>query len=156
MKRWLLYLIIIVAISLLGISPFQRTDIAQLAPVEVVWLSWEKGRLCLQTDTQDVGYGEDVQSALENMKQTTAGTIFLETADYLIIEQGQEQFLEQVYPVLRPSCMVCVAERMPKMDTVVKFLRNHEPKTTLRQLRNGEGTVKHLIEMEGRFSWREE
>ncbi len=156
MKRWLLYLIIIAVISFLGISPFQRTDIAQLAPVEVVWLSSEKGRLCLQTDTQDVGYGTDVQSALENMMQTTAGTIFLETADYLIIEQGQEQFLEQIYSVLRPSCMVCVAAQMPKLDAAAEFLRVHEPEVTLRQLRNEEGTIKHLVEKEGRFSWREE
>ena len=156
MKRWLLYLIIIGIISFLGISPFQKTDIAQLAPVEVVWLSYEKGVLCLKTDTEDIGYGKDVQSALENMKQTASGTIFLETADYLIVEKGQARFLEQMHSVLRPSCMVCSATQMPELDEVAKFLQAHEPEATLRQLRNGEGKVKQLLEWEGRFSWREE
>ncbi len=150
MKRWIFY---IATVALLAATPFRGTDIASLAPVEVVWLTEMGGQVYLETDTGDVGWGADVRSALENMKAAASGSVFLETADYLIVEQGAEVLFEQVYDILRPSCMVCTAETMPDMEAAAAYLAAHEPKTTLRQRQVDQRNLPVLRERAGRFEW---
>lgn len=150
MKRWIFY---ITTVALLAVTPFRGTDIGELAPVEVVWLTEKNGQVYLETDTGDMGWGADVRSALEDMKAAAPGSVFLETADYLIVEQGREVLLEQVYDVLRPSCMVCAAEKMPDMEAAASYLTAHEPQTTLRQRQVEQRSLSMLREQEGRFEW---
>lgn len=150
MKRWIVY---IAAAALFAVTPFRGTDIAKLAPVEVVWLTEKGGQVYLETDTGDKGWGKDVSSALEDMKGAAPGSVFLETADYLIVEKGREGLLGQVYDVLRPSCMVCTAEQMPDMEAVAAYLAAHEPQTTLRQLQVEQKSLFVLREQAGRFEW---
>ncbi len=153
MKRWLVYLAVLV---LCGTFSNRGTDIGKLAPVEVVWLAENAGQVYLHTDTGDMGVGQDVQGALRNMKAAAPGTIFLETADYLLVEQGREALLTQVYDVLRPSCKVCVARSMPDLEKVATFLTAHEPQVTLRQYQVEKDALPILREQEGRFAWNAE
>lgn len=153
MKRWILYIAVFAGAALFGASPFQGTDISKLAPVEVVWLTDRGGQVHLETDTGDEGWGENVLAALADMKAAAPGSVFLETADYLIVEKGREDLLEQVYDVLRPSCMVCAAEKMPDMEAVAAYLAAHEPQTTLRQRQVDRRSLPLLREQEGRFEW---
>ena len=150
MKRWLAYT---AALILLAVFPLQGTDVGKLAPVEAVWLTEQNGQIYLQTDTGDVGRGEDVRSALQNMKATAYGTIFLDTADYLIVQEGKETLLQQVYDVLRPSCMVCSAAKIPDLERAVEFLAAHEPEITLRAYRVTQNSIPKLTEQEGRYKW---
>ena len=150
MKHWVQYIAVLVLIATL---PFKGTDIAKLAPVEVVWLTEENSQVYLQTDTGDIGMGKTVEDALANMKATALGTIFLETADYLVVKMGREDLVVQVYNVLRPSCMVCAAEKLPDMKSAAQFLAAHEPQITLRQYRAECGNLAILAERDGRFEW---
>lgn len=155
MKRWVLYFGTFLIISSLGISPFCGTDIARLSPVEMVWLSSQGGEVYLQTDAGDLGQGENVQAALEQMHRTSPGTIFLETADYLIVQQGKEYLIEQVYGIFRPSCLVFAAPQIPEGEDLSDFLKSHERGIPLRQLRNEQRQLPLLTEHEGRFEWLE-
>ena len=150
MKRWIFY---IAAVALFAATPSRDTDIASLAPVEVVWLTEENGQVYLETDTGDMGWGTDVRSALKDMKAAAPGSVFLETADYLIIEEGREDLLVQLFDVLRPSCKVCVARSMPDLEEAVPFLSAHEPQVTLRQYQVEKKGLPLLGEQEGRFEW---
>lgn len=151
MKNGLFYLSICAAAIITGAFSFRGTDVAQLAPVEAVWLTQQAQTVCLVTDTGDAGYGMSVWEALQDMKASASGMVFLETADYLIVEQGKEELLEQVYEILRPSCQVCVCDEMPQMPDVAKFLSVHEPSTTLRQLRNADMPIPLLKDTMGRM-----
>lgn len=155
MKQWVAYIATVMGVALFGISAFRGTDIAGLAPVEVVWLAEKGGEVYLETDDGNIGRGKDVRQVLADMKATAKGTIFLETADYLIVEAGQEELLEQVYDVFRPSCMVCVAEKMPDMEAATEFLTAHEPIVTLRQYRADQRELQILNEENGRLRWIE-
>jgi hypothetical protein len=152
MKRWILY---IATVALLSTTSFRGTDIAKLAPVEVVWLAEEDGQVLLMTDTEDVGRGAYVQEALAAMKDAALGTVFLDTADYLIVETGAETFLDQIAAVLRPSCMVCRAKQVPDLKKASQFLSAHEPDVTLRQWQNDGGRLPLLQEEERSFVWDE-
>lgn len=156
MKRWILYALAFAVVSVFGASPFYGTDIGELAPVEIVWLTQENGNVGVLTDTGDWGWGADVPSALGNLKATALGTVFLETADYLIVRRGSEKLLEQVYHILRPSCMICVAKEMPDMEQVSGFLRAHEPEITLRQYQNEALELPSLTLENGRYLWSEQ
>ncbi len=155
MKRWILYGVSVLALILLSASPFRGTDISKLVPVEVVWLAEDGGQVFLMTDTGDSGRGADVREALSDMKATAKGTIFLDTADYLIVEQDAEKFLNQITDVLRPSCMLCRAKHMPDLKEAAAFFSAHEPGVTLRQWRNDRKELPLLKEEERRFSWDE-
>ena len=151
MKNGLFYVSICAVAILAGVFSFQGTDVARLAPVEAVWLAQEAQTVCIVTDTGDVGYGRNVQEALQDMKASASGTIFLETADYLIVEQGREELLEQVYEIFRPACQVCVCYEMPQMPDVARFLSTHEPAMTLRQLRIADMPIPLLKDTKGRM-----
>ena len=153
MKYWLLFFSLFIATAIFGPASFRGTNIAKLAPVEVVWLSERDGQVSLKTDMGDFGVGEDMQAALEDMKASASGTVFLDTADYLIVEQGREELLEQAYTFLRPSCMICVAEKMPDLEVAAEYLSAHEPELTLREYRVDKGEIPELVEQEGRFAW---
>lgn len=156
MKRWIMYVLAFAVVSVFSASSFYGTDIGELAPVEIVWLTQENGNVGVFTDTRDWGWGADVLSALGNLKATAPGTVFLETADYLIVRRGSEKLLEQVYPILRPSCMICVAEEMPDMKQVSGFLRAHESEITLRQYQNEAVELPSLTLENGRYLWSEQ
>ena len=152
MKRWILYG---AALALLGISPFRGMDIGKLSPVETVWLAHQNGQVLIQTDAGDIGRGATVQEALANLQDSAAGIVFLETADYLIVQTGAQMLLSQEGDVFRPSCMVCLAERMPDLEQATEFLRTHEPGTTFRQWKAERSSLPLLQEKDGRFAWHD-
>jgi hypothetical protein len=149
-KRWIFCF---AAIILLGASTFRGTDIGKLIPVEAVWLMEQGGQVYLQTDTGDQGRGDSVQMALENMKAASPGVIFLETADYLIVKQGSEAILQQVYDILRPSCKLCAGASMPDMKKAAMYLAYHESPVTLREYQVEEKKLPIIREREGRIEW---
>lgn len=153
--RWLRYAMACVLVVLLGTSPFRGTDISALVPVEVVWIGMEESMVHLETDTGHFGEGRDVSAAIENLKSKAPGKVFLDTADYLIVEKGREELLEQLYTILRPSCMVCCADVVSDLEASVEFLKAHEPRTTLRQWKIDGISLPVLIETEGGFAWHE-
>ena len=147
------YIAVVAILALLSVTPFQATDISKLAPVEVVWLAEENGQILLVTDTEDVGRGANVMEVLSDMKSTATGTIFLDTADYLIVEVGAEKFLDQVADILRPSCMLCQANQMPDLEEAADFFSVHKWDVTLRQWQNERIALPMFIEEERRFVW---
>lgn len=155
MKRWLRYLIVIAFVVMYGASPFRGTDISALLPVEAVWVGMEGNMVRLETDTGQHGVGINVSKALEDLKSTAPGNVFLDTADYLIVQTGKEELLREIYPVLRPSCMVCAADTVADMEKAVEFLTAHEPMVTLRQWNVNQMQLQVLQEKEGRLKWCE-
>ena len=149
------YIAVAAIVALLCVTPFQSADISKLAPVEVVWLAEEDGQILLVTDTEDMGRGADVMEALSDMKATATGTIFLDTADYLIVEVGAEKFLDQAADVLRPSCMLCRADQMPDLKETAAFFSVHKWGVTLLQWQNNRTELPLFIEKERRFAWNE-
>lgn len=98
-----LYIFIII-LSLL--APVERLDVGKLQPVEAVAVSVNDGQVVLETDTEDVGIGATAQEALTNLKETTPAIIYLDTANYLLVETGAEAHGEALMPDLKPAVRV--------------------------------------------------
>jgi hypothetical protein len=135
MKRIVIY---IVTLGLLALAPVKSTDIGSLRPIEVVMVSRQEDVLTISTDTEDVGYGTDAMSALENLKATTSGTIYLDTAEYLLIVEGAEDAAEQLKSKLKKSVGVCMADPATDLKAAAKYLPVHGDLPRLKNWKTGD------------------
>ena len=132
MRRILLY-IGALALALLG---GRGTDIGSLRPVELVRLTEQGGILILDTDTGDRGWGLTVGQAVEKLKETASGEIYLDTADYLLLEEGTEDYLPDLRHYLKEKTAVVYAVEGIDLKEAVAYLRIHEPTGTMKEGEN--------------------
>lgn len=132
LRHWMIYIILYMGVNIFGLIPFRDTDVATLSPVQALWLAQEDGCVYMETDNGDIGIGKTVADALINMKETASGTVFLDTADFLIVRKGSEALIAQMREILRPSCSVCVAQSAPDLQTATDFMRIHKPSVKMK------------------------
>lgn len=127
--KLLLYMVILAAVLLV---PSRGTDVGKLIPVEVVAVSQSAGVVTVRTDTGDLGRGYTLQEAMDDMKASALGVIYLDTAEYLILEEGMEETLNTVERHLKGNVRLCSgAEEIP-LDGIADFLSVHKPEPQLR------------------------
>lgn len=122
MKTWILYALILTATFLF---PVERADVAKLRPIEVIYIYKDAETVILKTDTDDLGIGTDVASALENMKQTSPAVIYLDTAQYLLIGTDAQQDAQQLRGIVKNSMQLCLAEGEQDLKQVAQYLPAH-------------------------------
>ena len=142
MKRILIY---IIALAALKLAPVKGTDIGSLHPVEVILICRDGNDVLINTDTGDWGRGTDGFSALKNLKETTAGTIYLDTAEYLLIEEGTEEIAEQLRPNLKKTVRICMAEKKVDLKEAAAFLPVHSNLPKLKGWSSGDELLKLTV-----------
>lgn len=147
MKKTIIYGILLTAALLI---PNEATDLEKMKPVEAVLVRMEDDLIIIETDTEDVGIGATVAQAMRNLEETTAGTIFLDTADYLLVTEGTEQQILEMALYLKKSVRICYAEEQIDIVDAVEFLRAHRPEIKLRQWKDG-AEIEVLKEENGRL-----
>lgn len=135
MKRMILYVLVLAALLFV---PLEAMEIANLEPVEGVWMYVEEGKVVLETDTEDRGVGVTAQEALLNMKQQSAGIIYLDTAQFLFVTEAEDQ-IPVLEPYLNGSVKLCRWNGKGKLTEVVAYADAHEIGC---ELRNWEENVK--------------
>ncbi|MBQ9168331.1 MAG: hypothetical protein IJX67_08005 [Oscillospiraceae bacterium] len=150
MKRIALFAAALAAVLFLGKSK-DRTDIAKLKPVEVVRVSCIENQVRLETDTQNIGKGNNIREAVADLEKTAAGMIFLDTADFLLIGAGGEGYVLQLKDFLRPGCLICQEYGTEDLQKAAAYLRIHKPDLTLLEYEAGEKTIPILITEEERM-----
>lgn len=147
MRRWIIYGA--VAVLALLLAPAPRTDVGELLPVELLYLYMEEGSLCVETDTGNFGAGPDLDAALADLKATASGTVFLDTADYLVITGQTMAQLPQLWELLRPATQVCLG--VGADAGAAEFLAAHKPGVTLNDIRSGRRIPPILTRTEERY-----
>lgn len=151
MKRLPIYFAAIVTLIVTQISPFAGTEIADLLPVSLVHLSYENDLVCIETDEGDFGLGISVEEALQDLEKTTAGHIFLQTADYLLVDPDSVELMKEMTAHLRPACSVCLDGGVEDFEDAASFLEGHTPQTTVRDIMAGKTVVQILKNEKGRM-----
>ena len=136
-KRIALY-IAATALLLLG---DRGVDIGQLRPVEVVQLYEKGGLLFLKTDTGDAGWGLTVDGAIAKLKKTTPGRIYLDTADYLLLEVGTEEYADSLKPYLKKRTAMVYGPEEMDLQAAAGYLRIHRPSA---RVKNGQNPAETL------------
>ncbi len=145
--RWIFYIAALVA----ALSfPVKRADVAKLQPVELVYLSGSEGTVTLKTDTGDAGNGATVKEALDVLKKTTSGIIYLDTAQYLVVDESGAQYLPEIIPYLKDKVRLCSTAKALDIERAAVYLDVHRPSISLKDWELGH-TLEVLEENEGRF-----
>lgn len=151
MKRIVIYIGILV---LLTLTPVQGANIGRLHPVEVVLVDQIDGEVVLKTDTGDSGSGENAAHALENLKKTTAGIVYLDTAEFLLITEPALESVDQLRTLLKEKVRVCIANGEIPLEKTAQFLSVHGSLPTLKNW-DGNREIAHLKYSEKKFQFFE-
>lgn len=119
MRRSLLYIAITLAVLAI---PMERTDVADLRPVQTVALYKTADGYCLETDTGDIGAGKTVDAAYRDLIDSTPGIIYLDTADYLLISRNAGGAVEELRKYLKKGVRICAVLGQGDLSDVSKFL----------------------------------
>ena len=115
--------------------PVDGTDVGKLIPVEVIAISESDGMITVRTDTGDQGTGKDLPTAFANLKDSASGVIYLDTAEYVLLEPGVEGFVDTAEPYLKGDTKVCTAQEGIPLETIANYLSVHHPGVRLEEVR---------------------
>lgn len=145
--RWIVY---IAALALTLLAPVKRTDVGMLQPLEVISLQRRGEYLLITTDTQDRGMGKTLVKAIDNLKETTAGIVYLDTAEYLLIYPGCELEAQRLKEYLKNNVRLCKISQEMDLAEAAIFLDIHKPNQDLEDWEIGTKPDELRIE-NGRF-----
>lgn len=134
MKRILLYALILAAVLVL---PTAGMDVADLQPVQTIAVYRNGNSWVIETDTEDIGAGDSVEKAFENLMQTTPAVIYLDTADYLILQEDAIEAIDELRVKLKDSVALYRYRGDPDLKEVSKYLSIHGEKVELRHWNTG-------------------
>ncbi len=138
MKKWFFFLACLGAVVFLSGKGISGKDVATLEPVQTVRLFTDGEEIFLETDTYAKGSGKTLDDVIRSMHETSSSRVFLDTADYLVIDPELIDLLPAVEDLLRPSCRICLENGKPDMEQVGAFLKIHKPEITLKDYLAGE------------------
>lgn len=114
--------------------PRTGTDAAKLLPAQVLVIAQEDGRVVVESDNGASGSGTTLPDALAVMRESAEGTLFLDTAEHIILLQSAQSLLPAAVRQrqFRPAAKLYLA-RMEALDAeaCVEFLQAHPGAVTL-------------------------
>ena len=122
MKQRLLYILIIAAVFF---APVEPLNIANLRPVQVIAFYGDGENLVIETDTRDRGVGTTPQQALQNLKDTAKGVLYLDTAEYILMEDTAQSAVEALRWAFRKSAKICRIQGQIALEDAADFLASH-------------------------------
>lgn len=147
MKQLYIYFGILLALLLLP----GGTDAAKLAPAQVVYVQVQGDEIIVRTDMENEGRGADLKEAFDDLENTTSGKVFLDTADYLLVDEASMGYLQELTEWLKGTCLVCKAENVENLLDAAIYLEAHPPGQKLKDCRFGSNALPILTENDGRF-----
>ena len=138
MKKGLVWLLAAVLIVVLECAPLPQTDAAELSPVTLLTVSKTADIVCVRTDTGDEGCGRTLAQALDDLQQTSAKTLFFQTAQSIVFEEAALDLAKEAANLedLRPATKVYLAKgELPPPEQAAEYLKLHAADATLGKLR---------------------
>lgn len=136
MKKIIAMLLAAIAASTAGLLPFQSTDVAKLLPVQTVLAIRMGDRVLLSGDEGLRGAGESCGDALDDLKRTAAGEVYLQTAERVV--SNDRSLLEELAraDVFRPAAAIYLtSESDADAAQLGEYLRARDGKMTVGRLR---------------------
>lgn len=130
-----MYALILVSACLI---PKERMDVARLRPVEVIAIYKLDHGVAIATDTGDMGYGTDVAIALEDMRQTSPGVIYLDTAEYLLFNSEADGEVVRIRKELKKTIKLCHTTGGIDLGQAAQYLPTHAKLPCLRRWKIGD------------------
>ena len=130
-------IVTVIAILLaLLLSPFERTDVAELLPVQTLCLRQEEGQCLLLTDGGLMGQGVTPEKALSDLRRTAPGKVVFSTTRQLVVEESGAEFFKPLLDLdaLRPGTEVYWAKEPVDPADAASWLDRHGVNATVSRL----------------------
>ncbi|MBE6944122.1 MAG: hypothetical protein E7453_07705 [Ruminococcaceae bacterium] len=145
MKKVLLLAAVIIIAWMVRLLPFSGTDIGKLHPVEAVLITNRDGVVYVETDTGIFGSGENMALALSNLILSASGSVFLETANYVLIDWRYPELLQEIGNYFRPACQLYYYTGVGKLNNIGKYLETHPSTASILTHRQGGSEISHIV-----------
>ena len=145
MKRWLLYGLLFAAAVFI---PVDSTDVGKLHPVQAVSVGYHNEQVVVKTDTGEIGRGDTPELALENLKQTAPAIIYLDTAEFLLVEESALESVGAMRKFFKSDVRICLIDPEVEADKAAEYLRVHGKLPKLKQWNTGETLPVLMLENE--------
>ena len=126
--RWLLYSVVLGTALMV---PLEKNNVGNLQPMEAVYLKLEGEQVVIRTDTGDQGAGETMTDAVKDLHNTAPGIVYMDTADYLIVNENAKGIIEDAAQYLKPSVRMCMTKEDVDLMYAAKYLNAHKPNVKL-------------------------
>lgn len=147
MKHLYIYFGVLIALLFLP----GGTDAAKLAPAQVVSVETGGEQIVVRTDLGNLGEGTGLVEAFSDLENTTSAKVFLDTADYLLVDEGAVKYLAELKRWLKGDCRVCLGENIEDLAGAGKYLDAHLPGIKLKDCRGTSEGLPYLTETDERF-----
>ena len=151
MKRWIA---ILTAAWIMVLFSEAGTRLERLKPVELLYLTGQGNVLTLRTDTGDLGRGQTLSQAIEDLTVSSTGHVFLETTEKIIVTEKTLWTLPELQQIVRPATQVCLGAGRIDPKQAAEYLSAHAPEMTLGAFCRKEGRLPILRGEKGRY-WLE-
>lgn len=139
MKKLIVFTAFAILLKATGLLPFTGSDAAQLLPVRALTVDLSEGEILLDGGEAS-GRGKTLDEALSDLQATAVGTVFLATAQQVILSPRALSLLPELcrWDALRPAARVLLASGdLPKPEDAADYLESHDSTLTLQQVRAG-------------------
>ena len=136
MKQIVWFLLLAVALSMTGLLPFESNDVASLVPVQTLTVDIKEEQVILQGN-ECQGRGENWAKALEDLRNSANGTVFLGTAEQVVLSKRAVSLLPDVIrsKELRPAAVICVCPgEPPEPEEAASYLSAHDGGMTIQKV----------------------
>ena len=114
--------------------PRTGTDAAKLLPAQVLVIAQEEGQITVESDNGVSGSGATLSDALASMRENAEGTLFLDTAEHIVLLQSAQALLPAAarQRQFRPAAKLYLADMdVLAAEDCVDFLQAHPGSVTL-------------------------
>lgn len=143
MKKLILYAVIIGATFF---APRERADIARLEPIEAIGIFEKDGQIRVKTDTEAEGAGESIEQALCDLKESTPGIVYLDTAEYLLVSKSAINEIRWLKNTLKGTVKLCLWDADADLSDAVKYLSVHGELPMLKRWSEGVQLPEYVCE----------
>ena len=138
MNRICIALLAAASVICMCMLPRTGADAAELLPAQVLVIARENGQITVESDNGASGTGATLPDALDSMEKSAAGTLFLDTAEHIVLLQSARELLPAAarQERFRPAAKLYLA-RMEALDAeeCVTYLQAHPGRLTLAEAR---------------------
>lgn len=138
MRSIVCVLLVFLILTFAGQLPFEIHDAAELTPIRTLQVEATGRGFILRGDGGQQGSGESFALAVEDLKSSSSGVAFLQTAQKIILSGNIDLAVEQVIAsdALRPSSEVYTARERLDLEEVTAYLAARSSDVTVSDLRS--------------------
>lgn len=137
MKTILCLLLVLALLSAFGLSPFSGREAQELNPAQTLIANFSEAGVRLTTENGQSGFGATWDEAVQNLKNSSVGAAFLQTAERIVVCGAQWMDLAAVAlsDALRPAAQVYAGQQVEDAAAAQEYLDTRPSAVTVGELK---------------------